>query len=448
MVHADTEPTLAYTVQRSDKLIRLSRDMLVSPAAWSEVVKLNGLKDPDVIRPGQKLNIPLRLLRSQAAPAKLLSASGDVQVGGVPVAAGAAIAEGSKVQTGANSSAVVELGDGSQIKLLPGSISEVVNNRNYAMKDAGASASTTWFSGLIRLAQGSLEALASKTTRRAEPLRIQTQTSTLGVRGTQFRVALDAATGNPRSEVVEGLVRADNNAQQSAADLPAGSGAVIDPKVKEIKVVPLLPAPVLEAGNSELFKPQAALAWSSVAGASGYRVQVAGDAGFDKIVREYLVPSTNANLADLVSGSWYARVRGIDGKGIEGFDSVRLVAVRDARPVVVPKWEATNARLSAVDGKTLLTWMPLSANGQALQASGFSAEVATDAAFAQITQRAVAVQSSLSLGDLKAGVPYFVRINATLEAGRNLGSETYSFELPLNWGATVLEAASALRKLP
>ena len=75
-------------------------------------------------------------------------------------------------------------------------------------------------------------------------------------------------------------------------------------------------------------------------------------------------------------------------------------------------------------------------------------EVATDAAFTQITQRAAAVQSSLPLGDLKPGVPYFVRINATLEAGRSQGSETYSFELPLNWGATVLEAASALRKLP
>ena len=33
------EPSLPYTVKASDKLIRLSRDMLVSPQAWADVAK-------------------------------------------------------------------------------------------------------------------------------------------------------------------------------------------------------------------------------------------------------------------------------------------------------------------------------------------------------------------------------------------------------------------------
>ena len=50
---------------------------------------------------------------------------------------------------------------------------------------------------------------------------IVTPVAISAVRGTQFRVAFeDPAARNARTEVVEGLVRADNPAQQSGADLP------------------------------------------------------------------------------------------------------------------------------------------------------------------------------------------------------------------------------------
>ncbi|MBP7395085.1 MAG: hypothetical protein KA945_14780, partial [Zoogloea sp.] len=35
------EPSLAYTVQPGDKLIVLSREMLVRPDAWAEIARLN-----------------------------------------------------------------------------------------------------------------------------------------------------------------------------------------------------------------------------------------------------------------------------------------------------------------------------------------------------------------------------------------------------------------------
>ena len=228
------EPSLPYTVRASDTLSKFSREVLVSPRAWQEVAAFNQIKNSNALSIGQRLNIPLRLLKSSPAGGKVISAEGDVTQGGNKMVVGAPIADGSQFKTGANSSAVIELGDGSRIKLLPNSLAEIVTNKNYAMRDASSSGSTNWFSGLMRLSEGALEALASKTTKRATPLQIATPTSVVGVRGTEFRVAFDdPASKGARTEVIEGKVRADNPAQKSGADLPMGTGAVVKPREKE-----------------------------------------------------------------------------------------------------------------------------------------------------------------------------------------------------------------------
>lgn len=111
------EPSLPYTVKPSDKLIRLSRDLLVTPGAWGEVARFNQMKDPNFIKPGQRLNIPLRLLKFQPAQARVVSVAGDARLAGAAATVGMAVPEGARLQTGANSSAVVQLGDGTQVKL-------------------------------------------------------------------------------------------------------------------------------------------------------------------------------------------------------------------------------------------------------------------------------------------------------------------------------------------
>ena len=436
------EPSLAYTVKPSDKLIRLSREMLVSTQAWNEVAKYNGLKNPDMILPGQKLDIPLRYLKSQAASGKVISAEGDASIGGQPMQPGASIGDGSQIKTGVNSSAVIELGDGSRIKLLPNSLAEVVTNRNYAMRDASASGSTTWFSGLMRLSAGALEALASKNTLRATPLQIETPTSLVGVRGTEFRVAFDdPARLGARTEVIEGKVRADNPAQQSGADLPMGTGAVVKPTEKEVKVVNLLSAPDLAAIPAEVRKPLGSWPMPALAGASGYRVQVSSDERFEKIVRDLKVTTASVDLASLASGNWFARVRGIDAVGLEGFNSVKLIAVRDALPT---EWRVSYSSITVVDGKTSLNWVGQQFNGQPLIASGYSAVVARDQAMSQTVLKAEGNAPRLELGELKPGV-YYLRLRSTLAQGGTLDSEIYRLEITGNWGVSVFDQTSALQ---
>ena len=438
-----TEPSLSYTVKPSDKLIRMSSEMLVNPQAWNEIAKYNGLKDPNVIFPGQKLNIPLRFLKFQPANGKVISAEGDVRMGDTPMQVGAAVADGSRFRTGANSSAVIELADGSRVKLLPNSLAEVVASRNYAMRDASQSGSSTWFSGLLRLSAGALEALASKTTLRATPLQIETPTSLVGVRGTAFRVAFDDPAGkNSRTEVIEGLVRADNTGQQSGVDLPMGMGAVVDPAEKEVLAVKLLPAPDMTAVAADVFKPLGVWRLPVVAGASSYRVQVASDQGFDKIVRDLKATSASAELASLPKGNWFARVRGIDAKGLEGFDSVKLIAVKDGQ------WRISDSSMRVVDGKTVLNFTGSTPDGQALPTGAYAVVVARDAALTQTVASAEGSNAQLDLGALPPG-EYFLRLSSKPLAGTAASSaadsEVYRFELSANWGESVFDKTSALQ---
>ena len=444
IVGRGVEPSLSYTVKPSDKLIRMSSDMLVNPQAWNEIAKYNGLKNPNVIFPGQKLNIPLRFLKFQPADGKVISAEGDVLLSDTPMQVGAAVTNGSKFRTGPNSSAVIELADGSRVKLLPNSLAEIVSSRNYAMRDASQSGSSTWFSGLLRLSAGALEALASKTTQRATPLQIETPTSLVGVRGTAFRVAFDDPAGkNSRTEVTEGSVRADNTSQQSGVDLPMGTGAVVNPAEKEVLAVKLLPAPDMTAVATDVFKPAGIWFLPVVAGASAYRVQVASDQGFDKIVRDLKVSSGSVEIASLPKGSWFARVRGIDAKGLEGFDSVKLIAVKDGQ------WRISDSSMRIVDGKTMLSWAGATPDGQAMPTGTYSVVVATDAALTQAVASAEGSNAKLDLGALKAGI-YFLRLSSkplpdTTAANSAADSEIYRFEISANWGETVFYKTSALQ---
>ena len=172
---APVEPSIPYTVKPQDKLIRLSADLLNRPADWPDVARFNRLKNPNAIKPGQTIRIPLRLMKAQPASGKVVSVFGEVQLSGSKAEVGVAVPEGSKLQTGANSSALIELADGSRMTLLPNTLAELVTSRGYATRDAGTSGSSTWFSGLVRLVPGAVDTVAAKGVRRAGPGRCRSK---------------------------------------------------------------------------------------------------------------------------------------------------------------------------------------------------------------------------------------------------------------------------------
>lgn len=419
------EPSIGYPIKAGDNLIRLSKRLLKDPSTWPEVASLNKFRNADALKPGQTIQLPLRLMKSTPANGKVVSVSGDVQLAAAPASAGSALAEGARLQTGANSSAVIELADGSRVTLLPNTLAELATSQNYATRDARTSASTTWFSGLIRLVQGSLDTAAAKLAKRATPLQIQTPTSLVGVRGTQFRVAFDdPITQNARTEVLEGLVQADNPAQGSGAALPQGKGAVLNPAVKEINVVDLLKAPDLSATPADIFKPLALWPMPGLEGATSFRVQVASDASFNQIVRDLVVTTGAADLATLPSGRWFARIRGIDAVGIEGYDSVKPVQVAVAPP---RQWRIDNDRIDLNNGHHVLRFTQQGLNADHTITATVSPEQAPSRAIAETTVVASANEVQLDLGNLQAGARYLLRMTVVQRDGSDVVALTYRF---------------------
>ena len=444
------EPSLTYTVQAKDTLISLSRTVFNGPEAWAGVARYNGLKNPNLIYPGQKLEVPLRYLAAKASGGRVLSMSGEVRVDGQPLLTGDVVRSGQQFKTGPDGSAMLELGDGSRIKLLPNSLAEVVTNSDYAMRDASASGSTNWFSGVMRLTSGALEAFAAKGAKRATNLRIETPTLVLGVRGTEFRVAFDdPATLSARAEVLEGLVRADGSAPAAGANLPMGTGAVVKPRDTDIKVVNLLPAPDAASIASEVFQPQARLSLPNMAGAASLRVLIASDEKFDNVVRTLKVAANSpADLSGLANGNWYALVRGIDSIGLEGFNTVKLIAIKDAPPAgptdPIDPWQPGSNRLislSAELGQTRINWTALPGDPAV---KSYVALIGPDAASLRPVSGSESTSRNLTLGTLQPGT-YFIRLRTLLASGQTSDSALYRFELTANWGQTVFGVLSALQ---
>ena len=441
--HAQTAPapiaesSLPYIVKPKDKLIVMTELLLNNPRDWTEVARFNRLKNPNAISPGQVINIPTRLMKSQPVEGKVISAYGDVQLAGVKAEVGNTINEGAKLQTAANSSAVIELADGSRLTLLPNTLAEVVTSRSYAGRDAGASGSTNLFSGLIRLAQGAMDAVASKTTRRATPLQIQTPTSVVGVRGTQFRVAYDGpVTQNARTEVLEGLVKADNTAQGTGADIAQGKGAVLNPGVKTIQVVDLLKAPDLSATPGDIIKPLALWPMPALDGARSYRVQIAIDDTFNKIVRDLVVTSGSADLANLPNGGWFARVRGIDAAGIEGYDSAKAVqVVLPPPPFVAPtQWSISADRIDVINGRHILQFSQLGLDASHTIVARVTADGQSAVRLAEGSARGDTMRISLDLGFLEPGAQLLLSITVTQADGAKVIPLTYRFASLGGWG--------------
>jgi hypothetical protein len=446
-----TEPYVSYTVQPNDSLQGLARTLLQQPSQWGQVAKLNGLKNPNLIQPGQVIDIPKSLLNLNSQPriamsGKVLSVEGDVKLGGQAVQAGAAVPEGASLQTGPNSSAVVELGDGSRVQLMPKTLAEVTAQHGYALRDPSGSASTTWFSGAIRLVEGVLDTLAEKKAKRATPLEVTTPTSVVGVRGTQFRVAYeDPASGTARTEVIEGNVRNDITAQKVSANVGGGFGAAMKPTDREVKVVALLPALPAEQLPSQVVRNTSSnAAWTvgSLKGAAGYRAQFATDEKFAQIRGDFKSASTAVDVTALANGSYYARVRGIDPSGIEGFDAIKLVQI-SAAPVAVtwPREIYLGASASyRLDGLLLKIY-----DRSTIKPEQLTVQVARDAAFTQGLQSTpVSTSATALLPNVPTGQRSYVRFTSSAPGQQGV-SATFVMDVPANWGTTVLGLTQALQ---
>ena len=331
-----------YTVTPHDTLIGLNRTLFAAPGVWKDVARINRLPDSNQIKPGQVLQVPARYLHSKVVPAQVLSVFGDVRIGDRPAAAGAALDVGATIRTGESSTAVVQLADGSHIKLAPSTQGRLDEQRRFQVRATAAAVDDGLVAASLRLISGSVEVVASKVLR-ARPLEVSTPTAVIGVRGTVYRVRNDvtpataaaSAVDVSATEVLEGKVHAQVGASAAqAADVPARFGASLEDGRKPV-VLPLPPAPDL-SGVPALFD-HLPLKFH-LPGTLRSRVQLANDAAFDHIQVDLQVDSGgDVYIPLLADGLWHLRVRSISADGLEGLDAVRdlRLLARPEAPVLI-----------------------------------------------------------------------------------------------------------------
>lgn len=423
--------SVARVVKQGETLDSLCKQFKIVPVQCAQVAYFNQLGNAQLPAPGNTVYVPLNLLPGKPQQARLIQTAGEVQVNGQSVRAGAYLGENTRIAAQDNSSAVVELADGSRVKVLPASVADIVQSRSYTAPDANSSGKVMqWIGSKIRLVQGAVESAVKKRdaapSDAQKPVEVETVTSLIGVRGTQFRVAAaDPFVPHDRAEVLEGSVSNINTWKHSEIMLQAGQGAIVDPNSSAMQAQALLPAPTVPQQGQVVRRPDPRWSFGPVPGAVAYRVMAARDAAFDTIEFSEKSSLPQADLSRLPDGIWHVRARAVNAQGLEGFDAASTIELRP------PAWILRNASVQNIQGRPHLLWTDIStANFQPLPGTttvtlDISRKQNFDVPLAQLQT----TENSIQLPRIGPG-RYYLRMEVDNDAIKNKESQIFVLDLP------------------
>lgn len=371
---------LAYVVSPGESLSDIGHRLLGGPDAWKRLQRWNGLADPHLLRPGQRLVVPLAALRGRVSHSTVLQVQGSPRSvpasraaagtghacseaaqrgsgatstgrssarggeGGEVVAAalqvGQLLAEGSCIDTAERESLALELPDGSRLQVFAGTRLHLARTQRWGPDHR------RWVE--LRLERGRAEAQA-----RGAPglLRIGTPLGTAAVRGTTFGV--EVQPGRVLVDVSEGVVDVWPAHTRERAPVQAGQGAALVPG-QGVRVAALLPpppvAPQEQAQTLVLRDSRGApvLRFGTVDAAAGYRFVVTQNAAQDAMAARVIAQGDAAApavpLAALQEGAYAVQLRALGADGLPGQAAqrpVQLVEVPDPPVLQSPPEGAT-----------------------------------------------------------------------------------------------------------
>lgn len=403
---------MPYTVVKGDTVQSVSQNFLDDPRNFTEVAKASKLRDANRIYPGDKLSIPVELLRGTASPLALSKLNGTVKVDGAVAQAGMSVKEGAKLETANGATAVLTREDGTQLTMLPNSVAEIAKNRSLD-KEAG------WLRSSVRLMSGAMDFVVQKAGLK-DHVKVNTPTSTIGVRGTEYRVGAQAKSS--KVEVIQGTVAADSarasTASNTALALNGGFGTIVPESGPPLGAIALLPAPKLTNLDSgvKLERANNTLTIQPVAGAVTYSYVVSPEGQPTVRTLEGRSNQPSFTLPRLPDAKYQVALRAIDKNGLEGFDTVVpfTVAVID-KPFSLDKREQS-------DG-VVASWK--SDSGVSL----YRVQVARDDKFTQIIAEGYVREPQALMRDFEPG-NYFWRVgepkNKAAKDAAAAGEWTYS----------------------
>jgi hypothetical protein len=368
-----------HAAKPGDTLIHLANRYLINTRDWQSLQKLNKIADPQRIRPGTAIRIPLAAMKTEPAPAKVISIDGPVESTGGKLVVGSAVGEGQGIKTGDNGFVTLRLADGSSI---------VVQSKSQVKLEIARTIANTSGVPVTRayLESGRLEAKVEKRAGPAARFEVTTPTSNMGVRGTQFRVSSEDDGKASRGEVIEGTVNVADSGAVKNLNVAAGFGTIIEQGKAPVTPVKLLVAPDLAAAPRLQERLTLRFKFAETPGASGYRAQVATDGNFTDLKAEGVFKTAEAKFGDLADGQYFLRVRAIDNLGIEGADAAVTFRLK-ARPE--PPFTSAPQNKARFSGEQAeFSW------ATSTEAATYRFQLARDAAFATLVADEKSVRGS------------------------------------------------------
>jgi len=321
-----------YRIRPGENLSVISERYLSAEITPAQLQSHNHIEQDRDIPIGTEIRIPLEWLQQAPAGVQVVFLRGDVSLfrNGVTdsrlLGTDDILKAGDRVVTGPYAVLSLRFADGS--RLLLGPDSEV------GLDTISAYGQTGMVDTRLRVQRGRLENRVKPLGGEGSRYEIHTPAAVTMVRGTGFRVAVEAVTGLTRNEVFEGGVAVSAGGETLA--VVAGFGTLIEPGKAPTAPSKLLDAADLSGLPRQVDAGDVDLTWPVLGGAVEYRLQLLEAEQDDAVLVDARVPEPNYQLVGLSSGSYRLRLRGIDELGLEGLSAEHALQVNQPPPEPEP----------------------------------------------------------------------------------------------------------------
>jgi len=401
---AAPEDVVEITVREGDYVIKICEEYLEDPRQWREIARINELRNPDLIYPGQTLIIPVAFLRGVREQGEVAFVQGDVTMQApasnewLPVGLRALIGEGTKIRTGDMSAVEIVFGSGASFLQKSDSVSEIVRIRKKG----------DFREERLNIVKGRTLTKIRKATGREPRFEIETPSAVCAARGTLFRTSVDDV-GCTRSEVLEGQAHVEAMRQREVVS--EGEGTLVRKGEPPLRPRKLLPPPGVGIGEGLFSTLPLSVDLLPVEGAVGYRLSVSKDSeGKETVFEGRAAAAGPVEVRYLDDGRYFVHAVGVDEIGLEGMPSVPAeirVRVNPSPPGILLPMKDASCPGKSVEAE----WR------EARGAVAYRVQVAADEAFYRMVEEVARIEGrTFTTRELEPG-RYYLRIRSIADDG-------------------------------
>ena len=394
-----------YTVVDGDNLWNLSEQHLDKVSRFEQLRKLNNIENPKHLQPGTRIRVPLAWIRSNPVAAKIISITGSAEIQRArssttePAKVGSLMQLGDQLSTADDSSVAIEFADKSVLSLHENSLVH--------FDHLSAHGVTGMVDSRLNLLKGRMDTKVTPAVGPGSRFEIETPSAISAVRGTVYRALVMDNGDKSNIEVLHGKVAVSGANKQLLVN--KGYGTQVATGQPPLPPKALLPAPIFEPIPDTITEINWRLAWSEVAGAKAYRVEVATENDFDTLVWEGITEYNRAAFPDLLDGHYAVRVRAIDSLGLEGINQQAMIQL-NAQP-------QPPIALKPVDQQVFREQPPTLHWTAADNAKAYRLEIAADDKFTQPLLDKTLTDSEFDTASLSALGHYYWRLSSIANDG-------------------------------